>query len=380
MIKIVIQGASGLKNSGDEAILQAILQNIDSGYEITVTSFQVAYSEKIHSGVHFVKMGSRECIKAVKNCDIFILGGGGLIQDETSIYNVMRWMKYLKYCIKKGKKTYLYANSIGPVRYQINRKQVQKWLKKVDVITVRDNISRTLLKNMGIYKNVELTADPVFRLQIDPKTDIRRFQLPERYAVICVRHWYDTNPLIPVSICTKLHLRNKSNTKKYQEYINRIAELTEYLKTKYDLEIVFLPFLQGRDNKVARDIIEQVKSGGQIVIEDEYIKPEEAVKIIRNSQYLIGMRLHSIIYAAISKVPVLILSYSSKVKGMAEYLHMEDFTVDVDDMNIERMKRMINRITEDRDNIQIELNEKVQLLKEKEIRNSEVIREIRKAL
>lgn len=376
MIKVVIQGASGLKNSGDEAILQAILQGLDENYEVTVVTFQTEYAGKMHPGISFVKLGSKECMEAVKQCEIFILGGGGLLQDETSIYNVSRWLQYLKYCIKNGKKTYLYANSIGPVHFAVNKKKIQKWLKRVDKITVRDELSKELLDTMGICRNVEVTADPVFNIEVNENTDVSRFSLPEKYAVICVRHWYDTHPFIPVSICTKLNIRNKENVEKYQKYIRKVAQLADYLSKEKGLPVVFLPFLYGRDNKVAYDIKQMMKESTGLIIEDEYLKPDEAIRIIANSRLLIGMRLHSIIYGAISRTPMLIMSYSSKVRGMAEYLHMDEYMVDTDTMECENMKVLVNKIVESKAEIKEKLQLAVQEAKEKERRNIEILKEL----
>lgn len=363
MIRIVIQGAVGLKNSGDEAILQTMLQNIDEDDIVTVMTFNVKYAVKMHPGISFVKVGSKQCMEAIRECDVFILGGGGLLQDETSIYNVSRWLRYLKYCIKKGKKTYLYANSIGPIRFPINRKQVQKWLKYVDKITVRDEISKDCLHAMGIDRNVDITADPVFNIKASENVNVSRWKLSEEYAVICVRHWYDIYPLIPVSICKKLNIRDEE---KYQDYIKKVAKLAEYLQQEKGMQVVFLPFLYGRDNKVAYDIKKFMSKDKSVVIEDEYLKPDEAIRIIAGSRLLVGMRLHSIIYGAVKNIPMLIISYSSKVMGMVKYLHMEKYMVEVDTMKYEDMRRLIEEIECNRTEIKEQLRKTVADARERE--------------
>ena len=375
-MKVVIQGASGLKNSGDEAILQSILQKADKSYDITVITFDVEYSTRLHPNVKFVKMGGRECLQAVKECDLFILGGGGLLQDETSIYNVTRWMKYLKYCIKKGKKTYLYANSIGPVRFKINKMFIKKWLNQVDRITLRDELSLRILKSIiKDVKNAEVTADPVFSLKKDSSVDISRFHLPPNYAVVCVRHWYDTSTFIPVSICNRLHIQNKRNKEKYRKYVENIAHLADYISEKYHLSIVMIPFLYGRDNCVMEDINSFMRTRG-IILEDKYLKPEEVMEIISNSEMLTGMRLHSIIYGAISAIPALIIDYSAKVRGMAGYLGLEEYTLKVDTLEENSMQDTIDKIMKNRDEIQEQLRTVTGIMKQKDERNQKILEEL----
>lgn len=48
--KIVIHGCTGLKNSGDEAILQSIVQQYGNRYEITAISKDVAYTQEAAPG------------------------------------------------------------------------------------------------------------------------------------------------------------------------------------------------------------------------------------------------------------------------------------------------------------------------------------------
>ncbi|MCM1144047.1 MAG: polysaccharide pyruvyl transferase family protein [Blautia sp.] len=379
MIKLVIQGASGLKNSGDEAILQSMLQQLEPEYDITVITFHVAYSERMHPKVKFVAMGSRECRKAVEDCDIFVLGGGGLLQDETSIYNVSRWLRYLTLCIRKGKKTYLYANSIGPVRFGINRILIQRWLKRVTRITLRDELSLQLLKSMGIRENVEVTADPVFSLRREENVDVSRFALPEKYAVICVRHWYDTHPFIPVSLCTKLHIRSRNNRKNYHNYIKNIAWLADYIIRKYHLPVVFLPFLYGRDNHVMEDVSRLMKADS-VIVEDEYLKPLEALEIIAGSELLVGMRLHSIIYGAVSEVPTLIISYSMKVKGMAEYMRMGKYVLHVDGLKHSEIAVVLSEIMKNKEQIKQDFQTAAGHLREKEKRNHEILEELSESM
>ena len=159
--KLVIQCCSGLKNSGDEAILYSVIHQFQDEYELHVISENAAYTKKMHPSVE-VCISHRECLRAIRECDLFLLGGGGLLQDETTVYNVLKWLRYLRFALKAGKKTVLYANSVGPLKWRMNRWLVKKFLNRVDLITLRDRMSAELLRRIGVRKNVEVTADPVF--------------------------------------------------------------------------------------------------------------------------------------------------------------------------------------------------------------------------
>ena len=350
--EIVIHGASGLKNSGDEAILEAIVRRCPAGWRLHVISFDKGYTEKLHPQVHAIQIGSRECREWIDRCDGFILGGGGLLQDETSVYNVGRWLKYLRHAQKKGKKTFLYANSIGPLRYGFHRRMVGKTLRRVELITVRDEISRQELARMGVKTNVLLTADPVFSLTL-PQKDCNENpfgqSMPERYVVLCARHWFDTIAFLPVSICTRLGIRRKKDREKYRQYMDSLAQLVGEINREWHMPVVFLPFLYGRDDKVAEDILRKAGNAENRIVSGENMRPEDMMNLIGHAEMLIGMRLHSIIYGIIAGTPMIALDYSQKVRGMLQYVGLEPYSIDVDNLNGSGLIQLFRRAWEDRE-------------------------------
>ena len=256
----------------------------------------------------------RSCCHAVRSCDVFLLGGGGLLQDETTVYNVARWLRYLRLAIRMKKLTVIYANSVGPLNWKINRFLVKRYLNRVDLITLRDEVSAQLLCGIGMRGRMAVTADPVFSYPWGRKTMPKR--TGEGYVCMALRHWYDTHPFIPVSVCNRLHIRSGESRKKYQAYIRTMADVTDYINEVWKKKVVFVSFLYGRDGMVAKDVLELAKSGENVIIEEEYMDPQRVMDIISGSDLLIGMRLHSIIYGICAQTPVVPVIYSGKARGM----------------------------------------------------------------
>ena len=117
---MVIQCCSGIRNSGDEAILETLVRQYREEWDITVISRDPSYTTEMHKAVKTCG-DHRSCCHAVRSCDVFLLGGGGLLQDETTVYNVARWLRYLRLAIRMKKLTVIYANSVGPLNWKINR-------------------------------------------------------------------------------------------------------------------------------------------------------------------------------------------------------------------------------------------------------------------
>ena len=343
--KMVIHCASGMENSGDEAILQVLLRRYTPDFEVSVISLSPEKTLALHGAMGIRALGERDaaCRQAIAECDVFILGGGGLLQDKTTIFNPSRWLAKLRLAQRMGKTTCLYANSVGELRFGINRRMAARALKKVHLITLRDALSAELLEQLGVA-GAQVTADPAFCLE--PPTPEEqaaaqsKYHLPAEYICIAIRHWYGTNAIIPVKIATRLGLRSRKNARQYERYTGVMAEITQRINQELGLPVVFLSMCRGRDARVARDILEKLpENAGNIIIDDPAMTPQDALAIIGQSRLLLGMRLHSLIYAASLAVPMVPIVYQDKVEGLVQMLGAQ--SVHVDTMDTAALWRLI---------------------------------------
>ena len=188
MTNILIAGYYGLNNIGDEAILSGMIcslnKYIDNAQFSVITNDPIE-TRKLHN-VFPVKQSFKEglqkfalnCVfknelynifKQIDNCDIFILGGGSLLQD-LRVYYLPFLLSMVYYAQKKGKRTVVYGIGAGPIDTQLGKKLCRKILGSADLVTVRDSMSKRVLDKCDI-KNVAQTADPAFGIDIR-KNDI----------------------------------------------------------------------------------------------------------------------------------------------------------------------------------------------------------------
>jgi len=343
--KMVIHCASGMENSGDEAILQVLLRRYTPEFEVAVISLCPEKTLALHGAMGIRALGERDaaCRQAIADCDVFILGGGGLLQDKTTIFNPSRWLAKLRLAQRMGKTTCLYANSVGELRFGINRRMAARALKKVHLITLRDALSAELLERLGVA-GAQVTADPAFSLEPPTPEEQaaarQKYDLPREYVCIAIRHWYDTNAVIPVKIATRLGLRSRRNARQYARYTSVMAEITQRINDELGLPAVFLSMCQGRDAGVARDILAKLPQNlGNFTIDEPSMTPQDALAVIGQSKLLLGMRLHSLIYAADLGVPMVPIVYQDKVAGLAQMLGAE--AVHVDTMDADALWRLV---------------------------------------
>lgn len=337
--RVVISCASGIVNSGDEAILESLLKYypLPNKKNIVVFSFDPAFTEREHgvkSVGHSLK-NIKKIIFEINNCDLFIMGGGGLLQDETSLLNPSFWLLKLFLAIIFKKKTYILANSVGPLKYKLNRLLVRLVLNRIDFITVRDQISKDLLNRIGVRKKVSVTIDPVFLMETKNISTIKQ---KEKCVVFFLRHWFDNHPLLPVKMCIKLGIKDVDAENRF---LKEMVKTVDWFNKRNYL-VKFVSMCPGRDALIAERIKSEVRNKNKVVIVDKYLKPTEIVKIIKTSDMAVCMRLHSIIYSLLAGKRFIAISYSQKVRNLLSVLRLIDNNVEIDNLTFLRFKKALN--------------------------------------
>lgn len=306
MSKVVISGYYGFSNAGDEAILMALVRALKQmlpGIGITVLSADPEATSRAY-GVNAVDRGSvRDVVKAIKGCDCFISGGGSLIQDVTSKKSLLYYLALISLARRFGKKVVIYANGIGPLNWAVGRMLTRKVLSRADILSVRDEDSRALLKEIGVSeKLITLAADPVFSL---PKPD------PEHGRRILESCGADSGrPLVCFNTRPWRSMRD----------INRVlAEAADFAAAEFKAQAAVIA-MNPDDDKTAREFAGFVKSGA-VVITGRYA-PDDLMSVISNARVLVGVRLHSLIFAAVAGVPFLGIPYDPKVQSLLKMFDM----------------------------------------------------------
>ena len=239
-----------------------------------------------------------DIIRAIRDCDLFISGGGSLLQDVTSTRSLLYYLSLIKLAKMFNKPVMVYANGIGPINRRVNRYITRNVLNKVDLITLRDEDSRKFVEEIGVSnKNVYVTADPVFTLQPTREETIER--ILEREGIM------DDKPLVGVSV------RNWTNG---DNLVQVLAKAIDYIIDRYGVNVVLIPMHYPEDISISRDILNRVTKEGCYIISNKY-NVEDIMGIINRLEIIIAMRLHSLIYAATQYVPMVGIVYDPKVEG-----------------------------------------------------------------
>jgi len=169
-LDIVALGYFGFNNLGDEAILSGMtsaLRNtaVFRDANMTALTFDPGATRRLHPGVTPVpRRPLRTLSRRMPRTDLFVLGGGSLFQDATSLRSVVWYTMAAAIARAKSRRVLWWAHGIGPLHSPIARRLVAMTAHKADAVTVRDPASALLLKECGFSGSVEVVPDPAFLL------------------------------------------------------------------------------------------------------------------------------------------------------------------------------------------------------------------------
>ncbi|MBO5301852.1 MAG: polysaccharide pyruvyl transferase CsaB [Peptococcaceae bacterium] len=311
-MRVLLSGYYGFDNAGDEAVLYAIVQALRAekpDIDITVLSNQPEHTSEQFGVKSVNRWGKIALLKAVKNCDVFISGGGSLLQDVTSKNGILYYLGLIKLAQVMKKKVMIYAQGIGPVHNGRNRALVRKILNKVNVITVRDLESRMELMQMGVYREIMVCADPVLGIPADEVDAKIGKTLLEKGGVENY-----TRPILMVAA------RSWQNSGDLFEEIAAFCDDA----VQNGWQIVFLPFHYPEDIETGKMIAAKMQHVQDVTVLQENYTPLETMHILKNADMILGMRLHSLIMGATLQKPMIALSYDPKVSSFMQLLRQRE--------------------------------------------------------
>lgn len=329
MKRIVISGYHGFANSGDEALLRAIVESIRKkcpDADITVLSkipdvTASDYGVKSVYRYNFLKLAG-----IFRKSDLLIFGGGSLLQDATSSKSLLYYLCVIRLALLMGTKAMLYANGIGPLKRRYSRILTRRVLNKVDIITLRDDNSDIELQNIGVTRpQIVITADPAFTLHFDDVRSGKEILQSagvaegEKFAVVSVRDWKDAE----------------------SGFEKKVAALCDRMYEKYGVKPVFLPMQYPCDAEISKRIISISKCPCGII--DKELEVADIFSVIAHSDFTVGMRLHTLIYATALGVPAIALSYDPKITAFVKSIN-QPLCADVGSLGSDELTDLLDEL------------------------------------
>ena len=332
--RIVIVGASGFTNLGDDAILAAMLRElraaIPGAHFAIATGGPAMLTDNSSFGgadVTALPFDDEAIANALATADLLIVGGGGFIYDYDGRISAHAFLHgdgslfypHLRAILTAhtlGVPIQVYAIGVGPLITAGGRGLSRTILSLASAITVRDPLSLVESRAAGVQvPPPELTADP--DLGLPPVA-------PSAAADRTVR----------VGFVARAWLRlgadwTTSGRARFERYADWLAAGADYAIERWGATPIFLP-LQRRyddDRAIEEGIIARMRHSDRARLADDLADFRSLQATIGGLDALVSTRLHPLILAGVAGVAPIGVALSPKVRAFLRTLGLPELTL-----------------------------------------------------
>ena len=299
-MRFLLSGYYGFDNLGDDALLQIIVAQLRTRYPFGTIDVLSAKPEETAQllGVEATPRWDQGSIRAaIDRADVVLSGGGGLLQNATSLKSLLYYAGIIRTAIRAGKPAMVFAQSIGPLDFW-GKQTVREFCKGLGAATVRDARSREVLAPLVPATTVELTADPVLL-----------YEAPENPVDLAAAGLdAQSDPLVVVCV---------RKTANFSDGIVALAAAVDRLAERHGARVAFVPFGGVPDAEASTAIIRKCRSAPTLV---SLSGLDEVAAAIARAKFVIGVRLHALVLAVCFGVPFLYVPYDPKITGLVDDL------------------------------------------------------------
>ncbi len=317
--------------------------------------------------VCFPFLFSDKVIKAINDADIVISKGGHFYKSRT--YNPIMGFYYMSVdlytlilTMRLKKKYAIVAHTVGPFNNYTSRLITRFVFRNAVLISTREDISKSILLDLGCNDSeVQVLPDTAFALmpahQASIETFLEKIGLTKNcvYATFTARFW--SFPGVGQNESEKL----------YKKYLITLANIADFLIDEELVDKVLLVVHNDgkhseyeNDSKPITTIFNEMDQKDDAIIIDQDISPEMLSTLYGKSKLMIGTRLHAVIFALIGGAPAIAISYNHKVDGIMGMIGLQEYVLDISNMDISKAKTMIYKIFSDEERVMQLANKRIQ--------------------
>lgn len=288
----------GSANAGDALIFAALRRKLlaRATHVTAITSAPAAASD---GDVEWVDHRSPAAVaRAIRGADALILGGGGLLQDHTSWFNLPYHLS--KPLLARIVRTPRAAVGVGagPLRTVAGRAQVRLALGGATPVSVRDERSAQVLRGAGI-RDPRVAADLALSLPA-PRTPVD--------DVICasLRPWHGAPGRLPVATRARTDITPAVMVRRLAAGLDDAAGLL-------GLPVRLVALQPGWDDLLHRRVAAEMHAPVTLAGP----RSDEVPEMIAASRVVVAMRFHAGIAAVLAGRPAVLIGYDPKLESLA---------------------------------------------------------------
>jgi polysaccharide pyruvyl transferase CsaB len=355
--RLLVSGYYGFGNTGDEAILAGLVEGfrrLAPGATLTVLSGSPAATEAEH-GVRAAPRGPLSVWRELRRCDLLISGGGGLLQDVTSWRSPLYYLGVMRMAAAARVPVVCLGYGLGPLRRAPLRWAARRCLSRARAVAVRDQLSADFLRDLKAAREPELTADLAFLLSM-PR--------PDEISLAWQRALLERDDRATLGIAVRT-----SPWAGEADLADALGRAIRHSCDDLGLRPVLVPMQRPRDVRFAEKVASAVASPVDIVRSP--LTARETLALVGGFDLVVAMRLHACIFAALSGVPLVAVSYDPKIDGLMRELGMS-VAASADRLYPDNLRQAIESRWHERETVLARVAERVRGLRQRALRNVEI--------
>lgn len=303
----------------------------------------------------FVGRLNRTC-NAIRRSDLVVARGTNIFFDKPG----NRWKRlpgYYAMCFpflyawRSGTPYVIYAHSFGPLHDALRRGLIGFVLRHALLVLPREPLSRDYVEQeLGVSPDrIRLVPDSVFGW-IDPET------VPATAKPTAIHEVGDA-PYLCVTI--------RAGMAEEDGHVAAIAGAIRDTLARHERmrcvvlmhchPLVGYPGFED-DRVTSRKLVESIGLPDRVILIEQALSPSELIAVYRDAEFVVGMRLHSVILSIVAGTPAIAISYwGNKTAGIMRMAGLERLLFDfrtVDRKGLaDAMQRLADDIASERENV-----------------------------
>jgi polysaccharide pyruvyl transferase CsaB len=294
MANVLLVGAFGQGNPGDEALCAAFLRVL-ADYDVVVASRDPGATTRRHA-VAAIDDGPLAVAGQLRRCDTVVVGGGTVFKTlrpstrrrPTAL--LRNAVALTAAAMVTGKQVALVGVGAGELRGRVARALARWLVRRVDLLVLRDEESASALTDAGAPAPFWIGADPVWALHpADRREDVSE---PRDGVTVALSH-------------------HAGDDRLFAALAAALAPLSD------DLQIRLQPW-QSEDIEIAERLRARLGAGATIV--DAPADLDAATTSFTRDRIVVALRFHALVAAARAGTPFLAVSHEPKLAGLSRRL------------------------------------------------------------
>jgi len=360
--RIVISGSYGTRNVGDEAILTVLVERLRSrGFAIDILTFTPTETAERHPGATAVRSavfrGSAGTIAAIRRAAALVVGGGGILQDATSLGNLLLHVSRPEMAALSGTPVVVTGVGVGPLKRSLSRWLVRRTCQIASSVDVRDAHSSMLLNVIGVPEDSVVQSADFAHLLAGHSDD--EMDTVGRAVVDTLRNSRQQGRrLVGLSLRPPVGnlSRRRTMTQGDRALIESMAKIVDSIIDRHNAQLVFVSMHPDQDDPIAGLLIRQMRQQDRLSLVSGRLPPATIKAAVAELDVMLGTRLHSLIFAACNETPIIALAYDDKVAAYAESLGLGAQVLRRDEWQADRILGLVTGTLESRQSIRAQLS------------------------